>query len=210
MAIFWLDLVRFADTTGLPQRQSRRHLPVSRLCDPRRSTPTSRSTGSRSSSSPATWSTAPTEETRIASGYNRLLQTTQEGGAQAKEYMAKYSADRVRNVSTVWLGSDHGLLPSATTTSTTRSQPASSTAWRRSSPTSRRRSSACKSRPRFRLQSKRASSKRLDEADRAAQGDQEAVRTAETQQAGRAGEATGGAAEADSDDAGLDQRSSRG
>ena len=31
--------------------------------------------------------------------YNRLLQTTEEGGAQAKEYEAKYAADRVRNVS---------------------------------------------------------------------------------------------------------------
>ena len=50
----------------------------------------------------------PTDETRIASGYNRLLQTTQEGGAQAKEYMAKYAADRVRNVSTVWLGATVG------------------------------------------------------------------------------------------------------
>src|SRR5207302_10397729 len=34
----------------------------------------------------------------------RLLQTTEEGGAQAKEYTAKYAADRVRNVSTVWMG----------------------------------------------------------------------------------------------------------
>ncbi len=49
-----------------------------------------------------------TDETRIASGYNRLLQTTQEGGGQAKEYMAKYAADRVRNVSTVWLGATMG------------------------------------------------------------------------------------------------------
>ncbi len=43
-------------------------------------------------------------ERKIASGYNRLLQTTQEGGSQAKEYTAKYAADRVRNVSAAWLG----------------------------------------------------------------------------------------------------------
>ncbi len=49
-----------------------------------------------------------TRSQRIASGYNRLLQTTQEGGAQAKEYTAKYTADRVRNVSSVWLGSTMG------------------------------------------------------------------------------------------------------
>src|SRR5262249_47442405 len=47
---------------------------------------------------------APTPKQRIASGYNRLLQTTEEGGAQAKEYQAKYYADRVRNLSTVWMG----------------------------------------------------------------------------------------------------------
>jgi hypothetical protein len=50
----------------------------------------------------------PTREQRIASGYNRLLMTTEEGGAQPKEYMAKYSADRVRNVSAVWLASTMG------------------------------------------------------------------------------------------------------
>ncbi|HEX5269537.1 MAG TPA: PSD1 and planctomycete cytochrome C domain-containing protein, partial [Gemmataceae bacterium] len=50
----------------------------------------------------------PTNEQRIASGYNRLLQTTEEGGAQAKEYTAKYAADRVRNVSSVWMASTMG------------------------------------------------------------------------------------------------------
>jgi hypothetical protein len=45
---------------------------------------------------------------RVASAYNKLLQTTEEGGAQAKEYEAKYAADRVRNVSTVWLGQTMG------------------------------------------------------------------------------------------------------
>jgi hypothetical protein len=50
----------------------------------------------------------PTIEQRIASGYNRLLQTTEEGGAQPKEYTAKYAADRVRNVSSVWMASTMG------------------------------------------------------------------------------------------------------
>src|SRR5262249_47371048 len=44
----------------------------------------------------------------IASGYNRLLMTTEEGGAQAREYTAKYAADRVRNVSAVWLAGTMG------------------------------------------------------------------------------------------------------
>ncbi|MEZ6061572.1 MAG: PSD1 and planctomycete cytochrome C domain-containing protein [Planctomycetaceae bacterium] len=46
----------------------------------------------------------PSDEQKIASGYNRLLMTTREGGAQPKEYLAKYSADRVRNAASVWLG----------------------------------------------------------------------------------------------------------
>jgi mono/diheme cytochrome c family protein len=49
-----------------------------------------------------------TTEQRIASGYNRLLQTTEEGGAQAREYTAKYAADRVRNASSVWMASTMG------------------------------------------------------------------------------------------------------
>ena len=73
------------------------------------STPTSRSTGSPSSSWPATCCPTRPIEQRIASGYNRLLQTTEEGGAQAKEYTAKYAADRVRNVSVGLAGLDDGL-----------------------------------------------------------------------------------------------------
>mgnify|MGYP003338645670 CR=1 FL=1 len=34
----------------------------------------------------------------------RLAAVGEEGGAQAKEYQAKYYADRIRNFSTVWLG----------------------------------------------------------------------------------------------------------
>ncbi len=48
------------------------------------------------------------ERLLVASGYNRLLQTSHEGGVQVKEYLAKYSADRVRNVSEAWLGASVG------------------------------------------------------------------------------------------------------
>ena len=44
----------------------------------------------------------------IASGFNRLNQTTSEGGAQAKEYVAKYAADRVRNAGAIFLGTTLG------------------------------------------------------------------------------------------------------
>ena len=39
--------------------------------------------------------------------------TTEEGGAQPKEYATKYMADRVRNVSAVWMGAPMGA-PNAT------------------------------------------------------------------------------------------------
>lgn len=50
----------------------------------------------------------PTRDQLIASGYNRLNQITAEGGAQAKEYIAKYAADRVRTTATVWMGTTMG------------------------------------------------------------------------------------------------------
>src|SRR4029079_8109185 len=49
-----------------------------------------------------------TTEQKVATAYNRLLQTTEEGGAQGNEYEQKELADRVRNVSTVWMGQTLG------------------------------------------------------------------------------------------------------
>ncbi|MBI3693263.1 MAG: DUF1549 domain-containing protein, partial [Acidobacteria bacterium] len=49
-----------------------------------------------------------TLEQRVASAYNRLTRTSAEGGLQPKEYLAKYAADRVRTLSSVWLGSTLG------------------------------------------------------------------------------------------------------
>ncbi|MBL8223532.1 MAG: DUF1549 domain-containing protein, partial [Bryobacterales bacterium] len=49
-----------------------------------------------------------TLDQKVATGYNRLLQTSHEGGVQEKEYLAIYAADRVRNVSSVWMGSTLG------------------------------------------------------------------------------------------------------
>ena len=41
----------------------------------------------------------------------QVNQTTAEGGAQAKEYLAIYAADRVRTTASVWLGGDTRLRP---------------------------------------------------------------------------------------------------
>ena len=64
MAVLWLDVVRYADTGGLPQRQPPRRLAVPRLRHRRLQQRTSRSTSSRSSSSPATCCPTPTNEQR--------------------------------------------------------------------------------------------------------------------------------------------------
>ena len=45
-----------------------------------------------------------TVQHRVATAYNRILRTSQEGGLQEKEYLAKYGSDRVRTTSSVWLG----------------------------------------------------------------------------------------------------------
>ena len=107
MAVFWLDLVRYADTIGY---HSDTHREVSGYRDyvinsfnfnKRYDQFTIEQLAGDLLDQSNPWN-------RIASGYNRLLQTTEEGGAQAKEYRAIYAADRVRNVSGVWLGTTMG------------------------------------------------------------------------------------------------------
>jgi len=51
---------------------------------------------------------APSVDQKIASAFNRLNRVSGEGGLQEKEYLAKYGADRVRNVSSVWMGTTVG------------------------------------------------------------------------------------------------------
>jgi Protein of unknown function (DUF1553)/Protein of unknown function (DUF1549)/Planctomycete cytochrome C len=103
MAMYWLDLVRFADTCGY---HSDNHRDLSPYRDWvidafNKDMPFDRFTTEQIAGDLLPGARWPQ---KIASGYNRLLQTTEEGGAQPKEYAAKYFADRVRNVSTVWLG----------------------------------------------------------------------------------------------------------
>ncbi|HEV8145555.1 MAG TPA: PSD1 and planctomycete cytochrome C domain-containing protein [Bryobacteraceae bacterium] len=49
-----------------------------------------------------------TVDQKIASAYNRMNRVSAEGGLQPKEYLAKYGADRVRTLSTVWMGATLG------------------------------------------------------------------------------------------------------
>jgi len=107
MAMYWLDLVRYADTNGI---HGDNHRPHSLYRDYVIAAFNDNKPFDRFTIEQLSGDLLPdaTRQQRIASGYNRLNMTTREGGAQPKEYMAKYAADRVRNVSSVWLGSTMG------------------------------------------------------------------------------------------------------
>ena len=107
MAVHWLDLVRYADTVGYHGDTAVNVYPFRDYI-----------VRSFNENKPFDVMTReqlagdlmdePTRQQLVASGYNRLSRMTNEGGSQAKEYLAKYAADRVRNISTVWLGSTLG------------------------------------------------------------------------------------------------------
>ncbi|MEM6504195.1 MAG: PSD1 and planctomycete cytochrome C domain-containing protein [Planctomycetota bacterium] len=107
MAIYWLDVVRFADTVGyhgdqtqsitpyrdwviwafnenLPYDQFIKHQVAGDMIDD------------------------PSGNALIASAYNRLYQSSHEGGIQRKEYQAIYDADRVRNFGEAFMGATIG------------------------------------------------------------------------------------------------------
>ena len=107
MAIYWLDLVRYADTGGY-HSDNHRDIALYRDWVIDAFNRNKRFDQFTIEQLAGDLLPQPTKEQRIASGYNRLLQTTEEGGAQAKEYTAKYVADRVRNFSSVWLATTLG------------------------------------------------------------------------------------------------------
>lgn len=107
MAVLWLDLVRFADTVGYHGDQDHNITPYRDwVIDAFNSNVPFDSFTAEQLAGDLVHNAD--IDTRIASGYNRLLQTTHEGGAQPKEYTAIYLADRVRNVSAVWMGATVG------------------------------------------------------------------------------------------------------
>jgi hypothetical protein len=107
MAIYWLDIVRYADSNGYHSDEPRQIAPYRDYV-----------IDSFNNNKPYDQFVVEqlagdlipeaTMEQQIASGFNMLLQTTSEGGAQAKEYLAKYSADRVRNTTSIFLGATMG------------------------------------------------------------------------------------------------------
>jgi hypothetical protein len=107
MAVPWLDVVRFSDTVGYHGDQNEDIFPYRDYV-----------IDSFNHNKPFDQFTIeqlagdllpnPSDEARVATGFNRLNMMTREGGAQPKEYLAKYAADRVRTVSMAWLGSTMG------------------------------------------------------------------------------------------------------
>ncbi|WP_261360597.1 PSD1 and planctomycete cytochrome C domain-containing protein [Aeoliella straminimaris] len=107
MAIYWLDLVRYADTVGYHGDQNVSQTPYRDYVINSFNANTPYSQFIREQLAGDLLPNASLDQ-QVASGYNRLNQTTEEGGAQPKEYLAIYFADRVRNVSQVFMGATMG------------------------------------------------------------------------------------------------------
>ncbi|MCO6047076.1 PSD1 and planctomycete cytochrome C domain-containing protein [Aeoliella sp. ICT_H6.2] len=107
MAMFWLDLVRYADTVGYHGDQNHHASPY-RDWVINAFNNNMRFDDFTVAQLAGDFLPSDEEQNLIASGYNRLLQTNHEGGVQVKEYTAIYAADRVRNLSAVWMASTMG------------------------------------------------------------------------------------------------------
>ncbi|MGP8234807.1 MAG: DUF1549 and DUF1553 domain-containing protein, partial [Limisphaerales bacterium] len=107
MAIGWLDAVRFADTIGYHSDNPRNVWPYRDYVIKafNENMPFAQFTREQLAGDLLPDST---REQKVASAFNRLLLTTEEGGAQPKDYEARMLTDRVRAVSSVWLGQTIG------------------------------------------------------------------------------------------------------
>jgi hypothetical protein len=107
MAIGWLDVVRYADTIGYHSDNPRNIWPY-------------RDYVIKSFNENKAFDVFTKEqiagdllpnsglEQKVASAFNRLLLSTEEGGAQEKDYEARMLTDRVRAIGTGWLGQTIG------------------------------------------------------------------------------------------------------
>ena len=107
MAIGWLDAVRFADTIGYHSDTPRNVWPyrdwVIRSFNDNQ--PFDQFTIHQVAGDLVPDAS---QETRLGSAFNRLLLTTEEGGAQPKDYEARMLTDRVRAIGAAWLGQTTG------------------------------------------------------------------------------------------------------
>ena len=107
MSMYWLDLVRFADTVGYHGDQDHNISPYRDYIMEafNQNMPFDQFTREQLAGDLLD---NPSIDQKVATGYNRLLQTSHEGGVQPREYLAIYAADRIRNVSGVWMGATVG------------------------------------------------------------------------------------------------------
>jgi len=107
MAVWWLDVARFADTVGYHGDQNQRIFPYRDYVIDAFNT-NKRFDQFTIEQLAGDLLPNPTTTQLIATGFNRLNMVTREGGAQAKEYIAKYGAERVRTVGGAWMGATLG------------------------------------------------------------------------------------------------------
>ena len=107
MAVGWLDVVRFADTIGYHSDNPRNIWPYRDyvIASFNANKPFDRFTLEQLAGDLLPDAN---QETLVASAFNRLILSTEEGGAQPQDYEARMLADRVRAVGTVWLGQTTG------------------------------------------------------------------------------------------------------
>ncbi len=102
MAVWWLDLVRYADSAGYHSDKGRNVSPFRDyvISAFNKNKPFDQMTIEHLAGDLLPNASV---EQRVGSCFNKLLLTTDEGGAQAKDYEARYMEDRVRAVGTVWV-----------------------------------------------------------------------------------------------------------
>ena len=108
LAIQWLDLVRYADTVGYHGDQNMAVTPyrdyvIAAFNANKRFDEFTREQLAGDLLAEGLPEGPRRTELLVASGYNRLNSTSEEGGSQPKEYLVKYMTDRVRTTSTTWL-----------------------------------------------------------------------------------------------------------
>jgi hypothetical protein len=107
LSTHWLDLVRYADTVGYHGDQPYTVWPYRDYVIDAFNSNMSFDRFTREQIAGDLLPNA-TRTQKVASGFNRLHMITAEGGAQDREYLAKYAADRVRTTAGVWLGATMG------------------------------------------------------------------------------------------------------
>lgn len=107
MAVAWLDQVRYADTIGYHSDNPHNVWPyrdyVIRSFNTNK--PFDRFTIEQIAGD---LMPGANQETRVGSAFNRLLLSTEEGGAQAKDYEQRMLTDRIRAVGNAWMGQTTG------------------------------------------------------------------------------------------------------